>query len=60
MFLLVCRLGSDGKPVLNAGWEFTLNVRGSIPGDSSLSKVDSAVAQATHEALNALLQGKLV
>jgi hypothetical protein len=52
-------LGSDGKPVLNAGWEFSLTVRGSIAGDSSLSKVDTAVQQATKEALSALMQGKL-
>lgn len=55
-----CRLNENNEPVLNAGFELTISVRGSIPGDTSLSEADNTVVTAVRETIDALLAGKLV
>jgi hypothetical protein len=52
-------LDSDGNPVLNSGYEFTVSTRGSVPADSSLLRAQSIVVTAVQETIAAILNGKL-
>lgn len=45
---------------MNAGWEFTLSVRGSVALDTSLAKAEQVVITAVRKVIGALLSGKLV
>ena len=60
VILCTCRLDSSGAPLLNAGYEFSLSVRGSVPGDTSLAQAENVVITAVREAIDALIAGKLV
>ena len=51
---------ATGAVVPNSGLEFTISTRGSVPGDTSLNKVDLVVYMAVQEAIAALLNGQLV
>ena len=53
-------LGAEGEAVGEGeGYEFTLSVRGSVPGDTGLQLVEAAVKTAVQATLAALLQGQL-
>ena len=54
------RLDEGGNPILNSGHEFTISVRGSVPGDTSLTKAEDVVFTAVRETIDALMAGKLV
>jgi hypothetical protein len=45
----------DDNKQLIGGYEFTLSVRGSVPGDSSLKKVESVVLNAVQNTVNFVL-----
>lgn len=48
-----------GNPIPNSGFEFTLSVRGSVVGDTSLKKAEEKVHTAVVNTIQALLNGKL-
>lgn len=55
-----CRLDpTNGAAVPNQGWEFTVHVRGSVPNDASLRKVEEQVTTAMKQAVQALLNHQL-
>ena len=53
-------LDANGAPVPDAGLEFSMHVRGSIPNDASLVKVEQQVYTAMVQAVTAILDNKLV
>lgn len=59
MYLHVCRYDSDGNVNINAGLEFTISVRGSVPMDTSLVKAEDVVHTAVQEVIHAVLDGKI-
>lgn len=44
-----------GIPIPNAGYEFSISVRGSVPGDTSLSQAEEVVISAVRETVDAVL-----
>lgn len=50
----------DKAQLATGGLEFTITVRGSVPSDSSLVKAQDQVLVGIKEAVQALLDGKLV
>ena len=53
------RFDSSGNVLVNAGLEFTLSVRGSVPGDSSLAQAEDVVHTAVGEVVQAVLRGEI-
>lgn len=52
-------MDESGNSIPNSGYEFTLSVRGSVVGDTSLTKAEEKVHQAVTNTIQALLDGKL-
>ncbi|CAE7532325.1 unnamed protein product, partial [Symbiodinium microadriaticum] len=52
-------LDESGSVKQNSGYEFTLTVRGSVPGDTALSQAESNVYAAVSQTLAAIYAGKL-
>mmetsp|Transcript_1738 Transcript_1738/g.3111 ORF Transcript_1738/g.3111 Transcript_1738/m.3111 type:complete len:275 (-) Transcript_1738:164-988(-) len=50
---------SDGNVETNAGFEFTISVRGSVAMDTSLTKAEDVVHSAVVQTVSAILDGKL-
>lgn len=53
------RYDSEGSIEVNAGFEFTISVRGSVPMDTSLAKAEGVVHTAVEEVVHAVLEGKI-
>ena len=58
-FTLRCSLDASGVPVAGDGLEFTLSVRGSVPLDASLVKVEQEVLLAVKQVVSAILDGRV-
>jgi hypothetical protein len=50
---------SSGQPLSDTGFEFTIGVRGSVPGDTSLSKAEDKVYGAVSKTVEAILSGQI-
>jgi hypothetical protein len=57
--VLASRVGEDGAAKENAGFEFSVSVRGSVPGDTSLALAEGRVVSAVQKAVGAILNGDL-
>ena len=53
-------LDPSGSPVANEGFEFSLSVRGSVPYDASLVRVEQEVLTAVQQVVSALMSGRIV
>jgi hypothetical protein len=55
----ICSYDVDGNAEVNAGFEFTLSVRGSVAMDTSLEQAEAVVHTAVVELVQAVLEGKI-
>lgn len=59
MMTVLVSLDASGTPLVNAGLEFVLSVRASVPNDSSLTKVQEVMHSAVVQIVTAVTSGDI-